>query len=37
MFASGLLNLHRSCAMRLEGMGHVEIIPICVSSDGLMM
>jgi hypothetical protein len=35
MFAPGLLNFRRCCAMILEGKSQVGIIPICVSSEGL--
>jgi len=34
MIASGLLNSCHCCALRLEGNIQVEIIPICVSSEG---
>jgi hypothetical protein len=37
MIASGLLNLHRCCALRLEGKSQVGTIPICVSSEGCKM
>jgi len=37
MIASGLLNVCRCCALRLEGKSQVGIIPICVSSEGLTM
>ena len=36
-FSSGLLNFCHCCALRLEGMIQVRIIPICVSSEGRMM
>ena len=37
MIASGLLNLHRCCALRLEGKSQIGITPICVSSEGRIM
>jgi len=37
MIASGLLNFHRCCALRLEGKSQVGSILICVSSDELVM
>jgi hypothetical protein len=37
MIASGLLNFCRCCALRLKGKSQVEIIAICVSSEGRMM
>ena len=37
MIASGLLNVCRCCALRLEGKSQVGIIPICVSTEGRMM
>jgi len=37
MIASGLLNFCRCCALRLEGNYQVEIISICVSSEGRIM
>jgi len=36
MITTGLLNLRRCCALRLESKSQVGIIPKCVSSEGRM-
>jgi hypothetical protein len=37
MFAFGMLNFGRCCALKLEGKSQVENILICVSSEGCIM
>jgi len=34
---SGLPNIRRCCALKLEGKSQVGIIPVCASSEGRMM